>query len=184
MIVIAEFVVINKTYSAIKALLFIENYSRKLRIGIDTRRKGNMLLSLLLSSCIVVPLKEVANILNSSTTKETIINPIVYNTLNIDIDIDIPRRRSALSSINCSRVALAHLNTSSNLYHERMEIQSKKLSWNEQVDINKWECFSLLYTAPKVGENIPANKDIDHSSKNEVQYTNNEIPALNNVPTL
>ena len=129
--------VINKTYSAIKALLFIENYSRKLRIGIDTRRKGNMLLSLLLSSCIVVPLKEVANILNSSTTKETIINPIVYNTLNIDIDIDIPRRRSALSSINCSRVALAHLNTSSNLYHERMEIQSKKLSWNEQVDINK-----------------------------------------------
>ena len=129
--------VINKTYSAIKALLFIENYSRKLRIGVDIRRKGNMLLSLLLSSCIVVFLREVANTLNSSTTKETIINPIVYNTSNIDIDIDIPRRRSALSSINCSRAALAHLNTSSNLYHERMEIQSKKLSWNEQVDINK-----------------------------------------------
>jgi len=136
-IVIAEFVVINKTYSAIKALLFIENYSRKLRIGVDIRRKGNMLLFLLLSSCIVVSLREVANTLNSSTTKETIINPIVYNTSNINMDIDIPRRRSALSSINCSRAASAHLNTSSNLYYERMEIQSKKLSWNEQVDINK-----------------------------------------------
>ena len=34
-----EFVVNNKTYSATKVSLFIENYRRELRIGIDIRRK-------------------------------------------------------------------------------------------------------------------------------------------------
>ena len=36
---IAEFAVNDKTYSATKISLFIANYSRELRIGIDIRRK-------------------------------------------------------------------------------------------------------------------------------------------------
>jgi len=37
-----EFVVNNKTYSATKVSLFIENYRRELRIGVDIRRKGKV----------------------------------------------------------------------------------------------------------------------------------------------
>ena len=38
-LVIAEFVVNNKVYSATKVLFFIENYSRELRMGANNRRK-------------------------------------------------------------------------------------------------------------------------------------------------
>ena len=37
-----EFTVNNKTYSVTKVSLFIANYSRKLRIEVDIRRKGKM----------------------------------------------------------------------------------------------------------------------------------------------
>jgi len=49
----------------------------------------------------------------------------------MDMDMNTPRRRSALSSINCSRAASACSNTSSISYYKRMEIQSKKLSWDK-----------------------------------------------------
>ena len=39
---IAEFAVNNKTHSAIKVSLFIENYGRELRIEADIKRKGNV----------------------------------------------------------------------------------------------------------------------------------------------
>ena len=39
---IAKFIVNNKVYLVMKILLFIKNYSKKLRIGIDTRRKGKI----------------------------------------------------------------------------------------------------------------------------------------------
>ena len=38
-LVLAEFVVNNKTYLATKVFLFIINYSRELRIDVDIRRK-------------------------------------------------------------------------------------------------------------------------------------------------
>jgi len=39
---LAEFAINNKVYLAIKISLFIANYGRELRMGIDTRRKGKM----------------------------------------------------------------------------------------------------------------------------------------------
>ena len=39
---IAEFAVNNKTHSAIKVSLFIENYGRELRIEANIKRKGNV----------------------------------------------------------------------------------------------------------------------------------------------
>ena len=39
---LAEFAINNKVYSAIKISLFIANYGRELRMGIDIRRKGKM----------------------------------------------------------------------------------------------------------------------------------------------
>jgi len=38
----AEFVINNKIYSTTKVSPFIANYSRKLRMGIDLRRKGKI----------------------------------------------------------------------------------------------------------------------------------------------
>ena len=35
----AEFAINNKTHSGIKVFLFIVNYGRKLRIGVDIRKK-------------------------------------------------------------------------------------------------------------------------------------------------
>ena len=46
------------------------------------------------------------------------------------------RERSASSSTNSSRALSAHSNLSSIPYHERMEIQSNKLTWDKQVEIN------------------------------------------------
>jgi len=40
--VIAEFTVINKTYSATKISLFITNYGKELRMRADIRRKEKM----------------------------------------------------------------------------------------------------------------------------------------------
>ena len=39
---LAEFMVNNKVYSATRMSLFIANYSRALRIGIDIRKKGKI----------------------------------------------------------------------------------------------------------------------------------------------
>ena len=41
-LVIAEFVVSNKTYLATKVSLFIVNYGRELRMGVDNKRKGKV----------------------------------------------------------------------------------------------------------------------------------------------
>ena len=41
-LVIAEFAVNNKVYLAMKVLLFMANYRRELRIGIDIKRKGKV----------------------------------------------------------------------------------------------------------------------------------------------
>jgi len=38
----AEFIINNKTYSTTKVLLFMANYGRELRIGVDLRRKEKM----------------------------------------------------------------------------------------------------------------------------------------------
>ena len=38
----AELAVNNKTHSVIKMSLFIANYSRKLRMGVNIRRKGKI----------------------------------------------------------------------------------------------------------------------------------------------
>ena len=38
----AEFAINNKTHSTTKVSLFIENYRREIRIGVDLRRKGKI----------------------------------------------------------------------------------------------------------------------------------------------
>ena len=89
----------------------------------------------------VAPIRDLANTLNPAASKETTINPMVQDNSNMDMDINTPRERSASSSTNSSRSV--HSNLSSIPYHERMEIQSKKLTWDKQVEINVRECVFL-----------------------------------------
>jgi len=128
----------------------------------------------------IVPTRELVNTLFLSTTKDSKFDLIVLDNYNIDMDIDTSRERTPSSSTNSSRVSLTHSNASSISYHERMTIQSKNLSWSEQVE-NEEEIFSLSYTTLKVGEETLANKAIDNSPKDRVNYVNNEAPALNNM---
>ena len=68
---------------------------------------------------------------------------MVRDNSNMDMDIDTPRERSASSSTNSSRASSVYSNLSSIPYHERMEIQSNKLTWDKQVEINVRECVFL-----------------------------------------
>ena len=85
--------------------------------------------SLLLPSCMVVPIRELVNILFSSTIKHLLFILIVQNSSNIDINInlDIFRGRSVFSSNNSLKESSMHSNASFVPYYKRMEIQSDNL---------------------------------------------------------
>ena len=102
-------------------------------------------------SCMVVFRRELVNTFVSSTTKELYSPsiPMVQNNLNMDIEVDTPRRRSAFSSINNSRELSAH---SSIFSIERIKAQSNDPLWAEQVETEKvfvLQGLRLFYTTPK-----------------------------------
>ena len=97
----------------------------------------------------VAPNRELANMTLSSNIYNSF-NSMVQNNLSMDMDIDTPRGRSAFLSTNSSRESLTHSNYSSISYHKRIEDISNKLSWDEQVELNKRENFTLSYTISKI----------------------------------
>jgi len=102
-------------------------------------------------SCMVVFRRELVNTFVSSTTKELYSPsiPIVQNNLNMNIEVDTPRKRSAFSSVNNSRELSAHFSISS---IERMKAQSNDPLWAEQVETEKvfvLQGLRLFYTTPK-----------------------------------
>ena len=99
----------------------------------------------------------------------------------MDMDINTSRKRSTFSNTDSSRVSSVYLKASSIPYHKRMKIQSNNLLWSKQIEIHKRESFSLLYTTPKVGDSILANKAIDNSPKYGIQHANKETPVLNDM---
>ena len=74
----------------------------------------------------VVPIRELANIYLSISTKALSTNLMaqILANIDIDIDVDIPRERSASFFSKSLRELFIHLNTSSVLYYIRMKIQS------------------------------------------------------------
>jgi len=110
------------------------------------------LLSLVPPSCMVAPNRELANTLFPFDTS-TLFNPMVQNNINMDMDIDTPRGRSAIPSANNSRELLAHSSVSSIPYVERMETQSNNPSWADQVELNELQELTLSYANPEVGGN-------------------------------
>jgi len=75
----------------------------------------------------VAPKKELVNILYPTITRKLIVNPIVQKNFNMDMDINTPRERLALSSVNSFRELSVYSSVSFVSYHERMEIQNNKI---------------------------------------------------------
>ena len=101
--------------------------------------------------------------------------------MDMDIDIDILRERSASSSINSSRESSMYSNASSVPYHKRMEIQSNNPLWSEQVENEENERLSLSYAIPtKEGDSL-VKLATDNSSIERDQCDNNMASALNNI---
>jgi len=99
----------------------------------------------------VVFRRELVNTFVSSTTKELYSPsiPMVQNNLNMNIEVNTPRRRSAFSSVNNSRELSVHSSISS---IERMKAQSNDPLWAEQVETEKvfvLQGLRLFYTTLK-----------------------------------
>ena len=139
-----------------------------------------LLLSLLLLSCIVVPIKELANIHFSSSAFSS--KPFQMANLpfymDIDIDCNCVRRKSASSSKIDLREALILSNALSTLYHERIEMN------NNLPDEDIWDPIDssqLFYNKNiKVGRSV--RKTTDNYLLKDSQHVQNEAPALKNIP--
>ena len=64
-------------------------------------------------------------------------------------------------------------------YYERMEIQN--FNQSKQIENDKKEKLSLLYTTPRVKKGNMVNKTINTNTNEEISQVNNEAPALNNI---
>jgi len=78
----------------------------------------------------VVPIRELVNITLSTTTKALSTNQLaqIPASMNMNIDVDIPRERSASPDSNCTRELSILSNMSSVPYYERIKIQATTLS--------------------------------------------------------
>ena len=106
----------------------------------------SLFLSLLLLSYIVAPIKELANTFFStiSTTSQSPTMANLPSNMDMNINIDIIRGRSAFSSRISPRESLTHSTASSALYHERMETMNNILDEDIQdlVDISQLSYIS------------------------------------------
>jgi len=128
-----------------------------------------------------VPKRELANILLPTISRDFTIIIIVQNNTMMNMDVNIPKERLAISSFNNSKALSIHSNVSSILYHKRMKIQSLKLTWDKQVEISKKENFSLSYATSKVGEEKMADEIIDHNSEHGEKHDINKAATSNNT---
>ena len=107
------------------------------------------LLSLLPPSCMIVPIRELANTLHSFTLKPQ------NNQLNLskcylmDIEIDFPRGHSASPSLNSFRGTSASSAASSIDYADHIQVQADNMTWTEQVENGEVQSSSLFYAPLK-----------------------------------
>jgi len=73
-----------------------------------------------------VPIRDIANT-NSFPFHSAISNPIEINNISEDININVPRSRSTISSPNSSKESSIYSDLSSQLYANRMEVENEKL---------------------------------------------------------
>jgi len=94
----------------------------------------------------VVPIRELANIhffISVTISQPSIIARIPSN-MNMDINIDIIRKRSNSSRKVSSKESLTYSNASSTLYYKRMKIQNNFLDKDIQKYIKSSQLFYIL----------------------------------------
>lgn len=100
-------------------------------------------------------------------------------SIDIDINVDIPRGKSKFPISNRTRKSSILSNISPIPYHERMKIQSNNSFQSEQVEAEK---TALLYVMNSKKDDVQAKQQIDNSPNTELLHVNNETLALNNMP--
>ena len=81
-----------------------------------------------------------------------------YNNMNINMEINIPRGWSNISSTNSSRELLVNLSALFILYVKRILALNNSFFWTEQVEHTKSQEFFLSYTSLKTENTGRANK--------------------------
>ena len=116
----------------------------------------------------VVPIRELANTLfsTSATSSQPFTMANLPSNMDMDVDIDIIRGRSASSNRNSSRESSILSNALSSSYHERMEMQNNLLDENVQNPIDSPQ-LSYMLNVEKVGNLV--SKTTDNSSQNRTQ---------------
>ena len=133
------------------------------------------LLSLIPSSCMVVPNREIVNT-NYFLTTSAMSNSVEAKCISENINIDKPRGRSTLISRNMSRVVSVHSDLLSIPYIEQIENQSNNSSWFNQTEQKN---FQLSYISSKRGN--PLNQDTAQGlSHSPTTYVKGDV-LVNNV---
>ena len=80
--------------------------------------------------------------------------------MDMDMEIDILKGWSAISTINSLRELLVYLSVSLIFYTEKIEAQNNSLFWTNQVELNKYQELTLSYVTSEIGETNLINKAI------------------------
>ena len=140
------------------------------------------LLSLLPPTCLVVPIRELANQSSFTTTKALLSNKLVQSSPSMDTDINMAASRGrSLSHLGTRFRESSILSTTSSIpYHERMEIQSSNPSWSEQVEEEEASSSSTDNLEQRTNQSTQEPNNGNTAGK---QHVISEAPALNNMPS-
>ena len=139
-----------------------------------------MLLSLIPPSCMVAPIRELANIQfsTSALNSKPLLMANLPSEMDMDVDCNIIRGRSTSSSKASSRNSSVTSNVSSIPYYERMEINNNLPDEDLRDPIDS----SQLSYKDDVGEGNSVRKAADNGPTKDSQRVQNEASALKNTP--
>ena len=128
----------------------------------------------------VAPIRELANTLFSTLFIALQPFPMAQlpSIMDMDVNTDIIRGRSASSNRISSRESSTHLNASSVPYHKRMGIQNNLLNEDVQEPVDSSQ-LSYASNNKQVGNSV--RKATDNSPQEGAQCVCNEALALKNT---
>jgi len=130
----------------------------------------------------VVPNREIVNT-NIFSSSSAMSNPLKSNVVSEDIQMNAPRDRFTVSSMNSSRKSYMLFKLSSIVYATHIEAQSDNSNWANQTED---KLFNLSYQTFLGGDGVPNIHSQTNSSDNVpilhigyVHTTSPTMPAIN-----